>query len=306
MLEKDRFLGCFVGLATGDALGAPLEFFPRGSFEPISDMIEGGYFHLLKGEWTDDTSMALCLAESLLECGGFDARDQMDRYAQWAYHGYFSSRPRSFGFGQTFLQSIMLYRRTNDPFAGSLRPKRAGNGCIMRLAPIPIYFFPDLEQVIHWAGESSRTTHGMPECIHASRLFARIIFAALEGKTKHEVLFNHPVEPEAPQNIHQIAEGLYQDKTEDEIDGTFFAGKSLEAALWCFMHTDNFRDALIKAVNLGGDTDSTAAVCGQVAGAYYGFQAIPSNWVAVLAKRDVILEMAEKLFAQGPELEVGS
>jgi ADP-ribosyl-[dinitrogen reductase] hydrolase len=294
---RERAVGCFVGLAVGDALGAPLEFRPRGSFRLVTDMQEGGSFHLKRGEWTDDTSMALCLAESLLVCGGFDARDMMDRFVAWAFENKFSSRKRSFGFGQTFFTSLITYRRTGDPFCGSLKPKRPGNGCIMRLAPVPIYYYPDQESAVYFSGESARTTHGMAECIYASRLFGALLTDALSGKRKESMLFQREPEPEAPPQIQEIARGAYRYKKEGQIEGTFFAGKCLEAALWCFLKTDSYREAVLMAVNLGGDTDSTAAVCGQISGAYYGFDAIPAGWVEAIAKRDLILKMAEDLIS---------
>jgi ADP-ribosyl-[dinitrogen reductase] hydrolase len=292
---KDRAMGCFVGLVVGDALGAPFEFRPRGSFPPVTDMQEGGSFHLKRGEWTDDTSMALCLAESLLSCGGFDPRDLMDRFMAWAFENKFSSRDRSFGFGQTFFTTLLTYRRTGDPFSGSLKPKRAGNGCIMRLAPVPIYYYPHKEWAVYISGESARTTHGMPESIYASRLLGAVLVDAFSGKDKDLVLFQSEPETEAPAQIQEIARGAYRQKTADQIEGTFFAGKSLEAALWCFLKTDSYREAVLMAVNLGGDTDSTAAVCGQVAGAYYGLDAIPAEWIDAIAKRDMILKMAQDL-----------
>jgi len=296
-MNKNRFIGCFVGLAVGDALGAPIEFCRRGRFKPISDMVEGGKFKLKKGEWTDDTAMALCLAESLIESHGFDPKDQMERYYRWAHSetGYMSSRPKSFGFGQTFISSLLKYRQTGNPYPGMINPKRAGNGCIMRLASIPIFFYPDKEKIIHYSGESAKTTHGMSESIYASRLFGKMLFEALSGKDKEYILFHNEPEAEAPNNIKQIALGAYKDKNEDQIESTFFAGKCLEAALWCFLHTENYKEAVLKAVNLGGDADSTAAVCGQIAGAYYGLKNIPSHWLNVIAKSEMIMNMAERL-----------
>ncbi len=126
--DGNRFLGCFVGLAVGDAVGAPLEFLRRGSFEPVSAMTEGGKLRIRKGEFTDDTSMALCLADSLTSMGRFDPADQMERYGQWVVNGRFSSRPQAFGFGQTFMTAWFRYRKTKNPYAGTLNPKRPGIG----------------------------------------------------------------------------------------------------------------------------------------------------------------------------------
>jgi ADP-ribosyl-[dinitrogen reductase] hydrolase len=295
--EKSRCLGSFVGLAVGDAIGAPLEFSPRGTFVPIEDMVEGGYFKLRAGEWTDDTAMALCLADSLLHMNGFDAKDQMEHYSRWFLNGEFSCRDHAFGMGQTFMNSIIKYNSTGDPFSGMSHPKRPGNGSIMRLAPIPIFFYPDLEGIIRYSGESSKTTHGMPESIYSSRLFGQILGLALAGKPKEEVLFSSQIDdPDCPEIILGISDGKYRSKSESEIESTFFAGKCLEAALWCFLNTDNFRDAILKAANLGGDADSTAAVCGQVAGAYYGIDSIPQNWKDALAKKELIFSMAQRLW----------
>ncbi len=300
---KDRALGALLGLAVGDALGGPLEFRMRGRFEPITGMVAGGKFHLDPGEWSDDTSMALCLAESLLESGGFDARDQMERYSEWAFTGKFSSRPQAFGFGQTFLRALMRYKKTGDSFPGLHNPKRPGNGCIMRLAPLPIFYFPDRQQVLHFAGMSSQVTHGMPESVFATRLFSQILMSALAGASKEEILFGQVVESEAPEEIQAIAQGVYREKEEQQIESTFFAGRCLEAALWCFLYTDSYREAVLKAVNLGGDADSTGAVCGQLAGAYYGHSQIPSEWLATLAKGDLVLEMADRLYERVGERE---
>ncbi len=293
--NRNRFLGCFAGLAVGDAVGAPLEFFRRGAFEPVTDMTEGGKLEIRKGEFTDDTSMALCLADSLVSLNGFDPADQMERYGRWVMNGKFSSRANAFGFGQTFMTAWFQYRKTKNPYAGLVNPKRPGNGCIMRLAPVPLFFYPDEERTVHYSGESSKTTHGMPESVYASRLFGRMLFLALSGGTKDEILFGSPPEPDAPKIVRDISLGAYRDKKEDEIESTFFAGKCLEAALWCFHNTDNYKEAVLKAANLGGDADSTAAVCGQIAGAHYGFENIPEKWVRALKKKEVVLDMANRL-----------
>lgn len=132
---RDRFRGCLLGLAVGDAVGTTVEFRPRGSFRPLADMIGGGPFQLRPGQWTDDTSMALCLATSLVECNGFDALDQMERYCKWADSGYLSSTGACFDIGNTVASALRRFRQTGNPFAGSSDPYSAGNGCIMRLAP---------------------------------------------------------------------------------------------------------------------------------------------------------------------------
>jgi len=297
---EDRYLGCLLGLACGDAVGTTVEFRPRGAFAPLTDMVGGGPFGLAPGQWTDDTSMALCLAESLIECDGFDPADQMQRYVRWWREGYLSSTDRCFDIGNTVAGALLQYERSGEPFSGSTDPYSAGNGSIMRLAPVPMFYADDLQQVVFYAGESSRTTHGAREAVDASRLFGAMIALALRGGSKAEILFEgHP--PLFPANdlapaIRYIAGGGYRNKGRDEIKGSGYVVKSLEAALWCFWQTDSYRDAVLLAANLGDDADTTAAVCGQIAGAYYGVAATPEVWLAKLARRALIQDLARRLF----------
>ena len=152
--DLNRFRGCLLGLAVGDAIGTTVEFKPRGSFPTVTDMVGGGPFHLKPGQWTDDTSMALCLATSLIFNNGFDPIDQMDRYWDWYQNGYLSSTGEFFDIGNTIREALERYKHTGNPFSGSTSPDMAGNGSLMRLAPVPMFYFPDLEKIIHFAGES--------------------------------------------------------------------------------------------------------------------------------------------------------
>jgi ADP-ribosyl-[dinitrogen reductase] hydrolase len=259
-------------------------------------MAGGGPFRLKPGEWTDDTSMALCLATSLVEKNGFDPKDQMDRYRRWWKEGYLSSNGRCFDIGNTVSAALRQYRQTGDPFAGSTDPHSAGNGSIMRLAPVPMFYYPDLGGAVQYAAESSRTTHGAPECLDACRLLAGIIYRALSGTSKEDVLFEETGSFQGERKIMAIARGEYRNKSLGEIRGTGYVVQSLEAALWCFYHTDTFEAAILKAANLGDDADTTAAVCGQVAGAYYGESGIPTKWLDRVAMRLEISALADRLF----------
>lgn len=295
-LLKDRFRGCLLGLAAGDAVGTTVEFRPRGSFAPLTDMTGGGPFHLRAGQWTDDTSMALCLATSLVECNGFDALDQMERYCKWADTGYLSSTGTCFDIGVTVASALRRFREMGNPFAGSRDPHTAGNGSIMRLAPIPMFYFPDLDAAERFAAESSRTTHGAAECIDACRLLARIICRALSGNPRDEVALGDSDTFAGAEKIRAIARGAYREKSASDVRGSGYVVESLEAAMWCFMRTDRFADAVLMAANLGDDADTTAAVCGQVAGAYYGARHIPAGWLERLTLRAEITELADRLY----------
>ncbi len=298
MNTAGRFRGCLLGLAVGDAVGTTVEFHRRGTFEPVNDMVGGGPFGLAPGQWTDDTSMALCLATSLVERGEFDVRDQMDRYCRWADAGYLSSTGRCFDIGNTVAGALSRYQRDGNPYAGSTDPNTAGNGCIMRLAPVVMHFFPDIDAVEHFAGNSSRTTHGAKECIDACRLFGRIICRALIERSRDDVLLKDAESFTSGERISAIARGSYLKKPEEAIRGSGYVVESLEAALWAFADTETFEGAILKAANLGDDADTTAAVCGQVAGAYYGEGRIPRHWLERLAMRSEITRLADQLYGR--------
>ena len=295
MSAPERFRGCLLGLAAGDAVGTTVEFRARGSFKPLTDLSGGGPFGLAAGQWTDDTSMALCLATSLVECRGFDARDQMERYCRWADGGYLSSTGTCFDIGGTTHAALQHFRETGEPFAGSEHARAAGNGSLMRLAPVPMYFFPDLEEVEAQSAQSSRTTHAAPECVDACRLYGRILCRALAGRPRDEIALADAATFVGEPKVEAIARGTYRAKAEAAIRGTGYVVDCLEAALWCFLRTDSFEAAILQAANLGDDADTTAAVCGQLAGAFYGAAQIPAHWLEKLAMRSEIEQLADRL-----------
>jgi ADP-ribosylglycohydrolase len=293
-----------LGLAAGDAVGTALEFRPPGSFTPIADMVGGGPFSLAPGQWTDDTSMALCLAESLVEKQGFDPVDQLERYVKWWREGYLSSTGKFFDIGKTTSEALERFERTHEAYCGSTDPRTAGNGSIMRLAPVPMFFARDPERAIEFAADSSRTTHGAPAAIHACRFLAALTVGALQGASKEALLSKHycagaerwNVDPLMPA-IRKIAGGSYLRTDPPEIRGGGYVVESLEAALWAFRKSDSFRDGCLLAANLGDDADTTAAVYGQLAGAFYGEQGIPESWLEKLAMRETIVSLADRLGA---------
>ncbi|WP_282358929.1 ADP-ribosylglycohydrolase family protein [Pseudomonas sp. PS01303] len=290
----ERYRGALLGLACGDAVGTTVEFKPRGSFEPLTDMIGGGPFRLKPGQWTDDTSMALCLAESLLNKNGFDAADQMGRYLNWWQWGYLSSTGECFDIGLTVSRALEQYQQTSDPFAGSTDPYSAGNGSLMRLAPVVLFYFPDAQQIQTFAADSSRTTHAAAEAIECCQLLAGLTAKSLEGATKAE-LRQLPSANFSQPKVAAIARGDYLGKTHADIKGSGYSVQSLEAALWCFQQTDSFAAAILLAANLGDDADTTAAITGQLAGAYYGERGIPGHWLDKLHDGAEIAATADRL-----------
>lgn len=306
----ERYRGSLLGLAIGDALGTTLEFRPPGTFSPLSDMVGGGPFNLKPGEWTDDTSMALCLAASLIECRGFNARDQMERYVRWMQDGYMASNGRCFDIGGTVASALWRFGQDNNPFAGSTSPDTAGNGSLMRLAPIPLFYAANAEHAITFAQESSRTTHGAATAVDACRYYAGLIVGALRGVDKDTLLADRycPL-PDYWQNqplaaeIAAIATGSFKKGQPPEIHGGGFVVHSLEAALWAFYHSASFAEGVLLAVNLGDDADTTGAIYGQLAGAFYGEQALPRTWRERLARLELIVQLAEELYTLSGQTE---
>jgi len=293
---QDKARGCLAGLAVGDAIGTTLEFKPPGTFKPLTDMVGGGHFCLQKGHWTDDTSMALCLGHSLVECGEFDPYDQMRRYCDWYDNGYMSSIGVCFDIGVTVSSALRRFQKTGEPFAGAKSRWSSGNGSIMRLAPIPIFYHRDSAAAVHYAGESSRTTHGSPLCVDACRYFSAILAGLINGAGK-QLITQSPYSPQT-EEIARIRQGAFLDKPYQELTGSGFVIESLESALWCFAHTDSFESCVLAAANLGNDADTTAAIAGQLAGACYGHAGIRTDWREALHRHDEIVALADALYAK--------
>ena len=300
---RDRFRGCLLGLAAGDALGTTLEFEPPGTFPPIDDMVGGGPFFLEPGQWTDDTSMALCLATSLIERGQFDPMDQMQRYVRWRDEGYMSSTGECFDIGYTIESALSRFADTGEPFAGSSDPYSAGNGSLMRLAPVPMYFAHDASEAISKSADSSRTTHGADEAVDACRYFAGLLIGALNATDKEALLSTGycPAQGLWEENplsakIAEITDGSFKRREPPEIRGTGYVVESLEAALWAFHKSRDFRQGALLAANLGDDADTTAAIYGQIAGAHYGAAGIPAEWRELIAMATEITAMADRLY----------
>jgi ADP-ribosylglycohydrolase len=185
---RRRYRGTMLGLAVGDALGTTLEFSRPGTFAPMTDIVGGGPFGLAPGQWTDDTSMALCLAESLVENNGFEPADQMHRYVRWYRQGYCSCTGRCFDIGATVRTALHRFETDRNPVAGETDPGCGGNGSLMRLAPVPLAYLCAPGKALRLAGEMSATTHGAPEPVDACRYYAGLILGALQGRAKEELL----------------------------------------------------------------------------------------------------------------------
>jgi ADP-ribosylglycohydrolase len=299
MIHRDRQRGMLLGLAIGDALGAAVEFEPSGSFEVVLGYRGGGPHGLEPGEWTDDTSMALALADSIAE-EGWDLNDQAERYVAWWRTGAYSVNGRVFDIGTTTVAALQRFQQSGDAWtSGDPSEFASGNGSIMRLAPVPLAYarlFPDrLGDLVTRAVESSRPTHASPQCLSACACLAVALAALVHGLPRESVLDPtwplwrvlaglQPLHPE----VAEVIGGSFRRKNPPAIQGSGYVVKSLEAALWAFAGAETFREAVLRAVNLGDDADTTGAVCGQLAGAHWGESGIPAEFLSGLTGRELI------------------
>ncbi len=292
---RERAIGALVGLAMGDALGTTLEFSARDSRPRLTGMEGGGPFRLKAGQWTDDTSMALALADSLLSCNGLDEQDLMTRFVSWWNEGEYSSNGRCFDIGSTVRAALSRFQRTGDPIAGSTDPMSAGNGSLMRLAPVALRYWDDEDQRRDAAARQSKTTHGAPEAVDACIAFADVLADAIAGEGRSAVLRNRKGDRAYAGAIAEIMIGSWRGKPRSDVKSSGYVAHSLEAAIWCVGRTGSFAEAVLLAANLGDDADTVAAITGQLAGALYGYNAIPSDWLGQLTSHDAIFDTARQL-----------
>ncbi len=287
---RDRAIGALLGLAIGDALGTTGEFKPRGSYPRITDLVGGGVFRLKAGQWTDDTAMALALAASLHEARGLDEADLMTRFVAWHRLGDYSCTGTCVDVGLTVREALARFERTGNAIAGSTAPMSAGNGSLMRLAPVAIRYWHEDQIRREAAARQSRTTHGAPEVVDACVVFADMLAEAIAGKPRHEVMRLR--QGSYAGRIPEVIGGSWRTHIRRTIRSSGYVIDSLEAALWCTARTSSFAEAVLLAANLGEDSDTVAAITGQLAGALYGREGIPARWLETLAWSHQIETMA--------------
>lgn len=298
----DRKLGAFFGGVVGDAYGSQYEFLPRDSYRVSPDMGRN-VFGLPPGSFTDDSSMMLCLAASLGVKKAFDPSDQMERYVRWWRDGYMSSSDerRCFDIGRTTSIALQkFYNQTKDsggtprsPYVGSEDHWESGNGGIMRLAPIPIYYSDNADQAREYAILSSKVTHASPECLDAAALMSDVMVHLLNGGQKHSM--PHTEGRYATPAVKAIASLKFLSKDRGEVKTTGYVIHTLEAALWAFHKSKTFEEGMMVLVGMGGDVDTVCCVYGQIAGAFYGYSGIPERWVKSLRKQHMLWQVARVL-----------
>lgn len=290
----DRAIGALLGLAAGDAVGTTLEFTKRDAVPPVTDMVGGGPFELKPGQWTDDTAMALALANSLIQWKGFNPRDCIRRFVDWYRRGDYSCTGTCFDIGIATSSALRRFEADGEPFAGSTDPNNAGNGSLMRLSPVAIWGASRSEaELVQVARDQSRLTHGAEECVAACEGYALLTARAIRGASREEILA--PLTLDAPPRIAGVLAGSWRGKSRSQISSSGYVVDSLEAALWCVAQGESFEETILLAANLGDDADTVAAITGQLAGALYGANGIPAHWRQRLAWADEIEGLALKL-----------
>jgi len=278
-MNRDKSIGMFIGLAIGDALGAPLEF--QEAREPgnfLTKYTIGGAHNVSLGEWTDDTSMALAIAKSLIEKQTFDADDIMQKFCNWYKKGEYSTRGRCFDIGGTVSVALRSYSETIDnseylqPYRGRIATDTSGNGALMRMAPV-IMVAKNPFHAMQLATQQTLLTHGSNLCIEYSLMLAE------------ELYHGYPI---ARYNDYKLPTDI---KVNEVMSGGFVK-ETYEAAWWAFATTNSFEECIIKAVNRGHDADTTGAVAGMIAGRHYGHSKIPEYFKDNLMLYDELFQTA--------------
>lgn len=312
-LNKEQIIGGIIAVVTGDALGLPVQFLSRSEVRqhPVTGMRGGGAFDLPPGTWSDDSSLTLCLVESLTE-KGYDLKDMAERFVRWYRDGYMTPFGKSFDIGHATSVAMRRLMKGIDPLeAGPAGEEDNGNGSLMRILPAAIYFghLSD-EELVKKVSDISKITHGHPRSQLGCSLYALLVKALLEGENPEDAYktmrgkaakLSWPPELSG-ELIHyqRLLGGYLHEVSEEVIQATGYVVYTLEAAVWSLLTTKSFEECLLKSVNLGLDTDTVGAVAGGLAGICYGLAAIPREWRLQIIKYEEILAMSQAFADQMP------
>lgn len=306
--REQRILGALWGALVGDALGVPVEFQSRESVQrhPVEGMRAFGTHNQPAGTWSDDSSLLLCTVESLATCGAYDSADLAERFVRWKSQAYWTPHGRVFDIGSATSQAISRIASGTPPeLAGGADEFCNGNGSLMRIAPIALWF-TDASPVslAEYAHRASALTHRHPRSQMSCALYCLLLHELLAGATAEDALaaslkafgslYEQP--PFASERSHfQLLEaGELARRPESEIGSSGYVMHTLCASVWCLLTSRSFEETVLKAVNLGSDTDTTGTVAGALAGACYGIDAIPASWKGVLARHDDVSALFER------------
>ncbi len=306
---KSKCYGCFFGGIVGDALGAPVEFETRDTFPLVDDMNNFNFnFGLQAGGWTDDTSMTLCLAQSIIDCKTIDKQDNLEKYSRWYRHGYMSSKDYCFDIGAQTKYSILSYTQHKTIICPLSERKHSGNGGIMRISPVPIFYHKKkIQYCINACEESSITTHSSKICRDSAKYIGCILHLLINGITRDKVIKKaqkYFKRSELCSEILDIYDGKYLVKERKDISSSGYVIHTLEASLYSFFKFDTFEESLLFSVNLGDDADTVGCVTGMICGAYYGINTIPKKWLDTLHKKELLQCVIDNLYKTQQSLKL--
>lgn len=299
---ENKFKGTLLGLATGDAMGAPLEFMSKESIAirrgEVTEMIGGGCHNLFPGQYTDDTTMMLALAESIAEKKILDTADVASRYVAW-----YDTSPEDIG---NTTRTALAFIKEGTPLAEASKSAHeatnamtAGNGTVMRTAPIALLHCGNAKRIIEASVEEARITHWDERAAYGSAALNLIISQCLlaTDKKREEIIDNTAMMMKSYNNeIYGLLRGVLR-KPRQLLKTSGYVVHTLETAIWHFVKAKSFEHCIVGLVNLGGDTDTIAAVAGAMSGAYLGVEAIPERWLLVLQDRYRIEDIASEIHA---------
>ena len=310
---EDKILAGIMGVCVGDALGVPVEFKRRESLanNPVTGMRGHGTYDQPPGTWSDDTSMTLCLLDSLTD--GLDYEDIMKNFMEWIHFGRYSSRGSVFDIGMATKKALDRYYDGHEPLScGGLRESDNGNGSLMRILPLAFYLrywygnrYTDNPKAFDIIHDVSSLTHAHKRSLIACGIFLSIAERLLDGDGLKEAIRTgilkaksfYEENSEYELELHyykRLFEDRFADLPQDLINNSGYVLDTLEAAIWCLLNTGSYEECVLRAVNLGEDTDTVAAVAGGLAGLYYGYDAIPQEWVDQIARADYIKELCDR------------
>ena len=292
-----------IGHAIGDAMGTPVQFQDRKLFyKPVTEMLNSAAGD--KGTWSDDTSMEIATIDSYINCSSWDYEDIMKNFYDWLNEAKYTSRGITFDVGTTCLRAVKNYYNGISPLESGLDDMRSnGNGSLMRILPVAYYCYYkkiNNEEVYKIVKDISSLTHRHEIAILGCYIYVLYVMKLLDNKDMYEAYEEIKKEDyskfskESLECYKRILTADIFEKGEDDIKSSGYVVDSLETSLWCFLNTDNYKDSIITAVNLGGDTDPIAAITGSMSGIVYGYKSFPKEWVEALARREYIEDLCKK------------
>lgn len=304
--QNNQYLGAIIGHAVGDAMGFPTEFSKREELlkNPVIEMIDSPDLGQPAGSWSDDTAMEIATIDSFIQKKYFDYKDIMDKWVKWISKSEYTPTGVAFDIGRTCLKAIKKYCNGTAPLqCGSTSINENGNGSLMRILPVALYaYLKNLDDISirKLTNEVSSLTHAHEVSRLGCYIYVQFIICLLKGYTKEEAYKHIQYLDYSAYDMHSLKlyKRILDEQIEvqrlDQIKSTGYIVDTLESAMWIFMNAEHYKEAIIASTNIGGDTDTIGAIVGSMAGIYYGFDSIPSNWLEKLQRKDYLIELVDR------------